>query len=74
MRVRQRAGSHRNDDLRPYVFKTTDYGASWRSLAKDLPPGGPVHVIRESSRNKALLLVGTEFGLFVSLDGGGRCR
>jgi len=61
---------HRNDDRRPYLYRTTDYGSSWKPLMSDLPPGGPVYVVRESSRNPDLLLAGTEFGLFVSLDGG----
>ncbi len=61
---------HRNDDLTPYVFKTTDYGATWHSLRGNLPPDGPVHVIRADPRNKDLFYVGTEFGLFLSLDGG----
>src|SRR5207248_1306306 len=54
----------------PYVFKTTDYGATWKSLANNLPAQGPVHVIREDPENRDLLFAGTEFGLFVSLDGG----
>jgi photosystem II stability/assembly factor-like uncharacterized protein len=61
---------HRNDDRRPYLFRTADYGATWKPLANDLPEEGPVLVVRESSRNPDLLLAGTEFGLFVSLDGG----
>lgn len=61
---------HRNDDRAPYVFKTTDHGNTWKSLTSNLPPGGPVHVIREDPRNKSLLYVGTEFGLFISGDGG----
>jgi photosystem II stability/assembly factor-like uncharacterized protein len=61
---------HRNDDRRPYVFRTTDFGETWTSLAAGLPPDGPVHVIRESSRNRDLLFAGTEFGLFATLDGG----
>jgi photosystem II stability/assembly factor-like uncharacterized protein len=61
---------HRNDDRRPYLFRTTDYGATWKSVAGNLPESGPVYVIRESSRNTDLLFVGTEFGLFVSLDAG----
>ncbi len=61
---------HRNDDRAPYVFKTTDLGNSWRLLTGNLPPGGPVHVIREDPRNRNLLYVGTEFGLFISGDGG----
>jgi photosystem II stability/assembly factor-like uncharacterized protein len=61
---------HRNDDVRPYVFKTTDHGATWESIAGDLPPNAPVHVIRQSSRNRDLLFAGTEVGLFASVDGG----
>jgi photosystem II stability/assembly factor-like uncharacterized protein len=61
---------HRNDDLMPYVFKTTDGGKTWTSLVGNLPAQGPLHVIRESSRNRDLLFVGTEWGLFGSLDGG----
>ena len=61
---------HRNDDLKPYLFKTTDYGTTWKSLANNLPPEAPVHVIRESSKNKELLFAGTENGLFISQDGG----
>jgi photosystem II stability/assembly factor-like uncharacterized protein len=61
---------HRQEDHRPYLLRTTDYGATWHSLAGDLPSEGPVHVIREDARNPDLLFVGTEFGLFVSLDAG----
>jgi photosystem II stability/assembly factor-like uncharacterized protein len=61
---------HRNDDRKPYLFKTTDFGATWQSLASNLPDNSPVYVVRESSRNPDLLFVGTESGLFVSLDAG----
>jgi photosystem II stability/assembly factor-like uncharacterized protein len=61
---------YRNDDRRPYVFRTTDFGKTWTSLVSNLPPDAPVHVIRESSRNRDLLFVGTEHGLFTSPDGG----
>jgi hypothetical protein len=61
---------HRNDDRRPYLFKTTDAGASWQSISGNLPAGGPIHVVRADPVTKDLLYVGTEFGLFVSLDGG----
>src|SRR5262245_50453795 len=60
---------HRNDDRKPYIFKTTDYGTTWKPLMANLPHGS-VHVIRESSRNKDLLFVGTEQALYVSLNGG----
>jgi len=65
---------HRNDDRAPYLFKTTDFGATWQSIGEELPHGGPVHVIREDPRNPDLLFAGTEFGLFVSLDGGQHWR
>jgi photosystem II stability/assembly factor-like uncharacterized protein len=61
---------HRNDDRRPYLFKTTDHGETWQSIAGNLPAGGPVNVIRCDPRNQELLYAGTEFGLFASLDGG----
>jgi hypothetical protein len=61
---------HRSDDLKPYVFVTHDYGASFQSIAANLPSFGDVQVIREDPKNKDLLYVGTEFGLFVSLNGG----
>ena len=63
--------AHRTDDLRPYLFVTRDYGASWTSIASNLPVPGHVNVVREDPRNPRLLYVGTEYGLFVSLDGGG---
>jgi photosystem II stability/assembly factor-like uncharacterized protein len=61
---------HRYDDQKPYVFRTTDHGATWTSIAGNLPANGCVHVLREDTRNQNVLYVGTEFGLFVSLDGG----
>jgi hypothetical protein len=51
------------------VFKTTDFGKTWTPLASDTIKGY-AHVIREDRVNKGLLFVGTEFGLFVSIDGG----
>jgi gamma-glutamyltranspeptidase len=61
---------HRTDDMHPYVFVTHDYGSTFRSVAGDLPAYGNVQVIREDPRNRDLLYVGTEFGLFISLDAG----
>jgi photosystem II stability/assembly factor-like uncharacterized protein len=62
--------AHRFDDLKPYLFVTRDYGETWTSIVGDLPPIGNINVIREDPKNKDLLYVGTEFGLFISLDGG----
>ena len=61
---------HRYDDHAPYLYKTEDYGLSWKSLSDKLPESGHVHVVRADARNRDLLFVGTESGLFVSLDGG----
>src|SRR5581483_5357589 len=61
---------HRSDDLKPYVFVTHDYGASFQNITGNLPAFGNVQVIREDPKNKELLYVGTEFGLYVSLNGG----
>ncbi len=54
----------------PLVFRTQDAGASWTSVAGNLPGNGPVKVLREDLTNPDLLFAGTEFGLFVSLDRG----
>lgn len=60
---------HRNDDEKPYVFVTEDYGKTWKSLGENLPLGS-VYVIREGLTNPDLLMLGTEFGLWFSLDRG----
>jgi hypothetical protein len=61
---------HRSNDLKPYVFVTRDYGRTWTNIAGGLPPYGNVQVVREDPKNPNLLYAGTEFGLFISLDGG----
>ena len=62
---------HRSDDYNTYVFVSTDFGESWKSLKNDLPAGVTCRVIREHPRNQNLLFLGTEFGAFASLDRGG---
>jgi photosystem II stability/assembly factor-like uncharacterized protein len=61
---------HRNDDLKPYVFKTTDYGKTWTSVSGNLPALGNVNAIRQDPVNRNLLYAPTEMGFFVSLDEG----
>jgi photosystem II stability/assembly factor-like uncharacterized protein len=63
---------HRSDDMRPYLFVTRDFGATFHPIASNLPEFGNVLVVREDPKNRNLLFVGTEFGLFASLDGGKR--
>jgi photosystem II stability/assembly factor-like uncharacterized protein len=61
---------HKSDDLRPYVFVTRDFGATWTSIASNLPDRGNVNTIRQDPRNRNLLYAGTEYGFYVSLDEG----
>ena len=61
--------NHRNDDWKPYLFKTTDYGKTWSSVSASLPAKGNINALREDPVNPNLLFVGTEFNLFVTLDG-----
>ncbi len=65
--------NHRNGDYAPYVYVTTDFGKSFRSIVSNLPRGGPdfVHVLREDPTNRNLLFVGTDVGVYVSFDRGG---
>jgi photosystem II stability/assembly factor-like uncharacterized protein len=58
------------DDLRPYMYKTTDYGATWTKIVNGLPANAFTRVVREDPGRKGLLYCGTEAGLFVSFDDG----
>jgi len=62
---------HAFGNMRPYAYKSTDFGRTWSPLiASDSPVRGYAHVVKEDLVNKDLLFLGTEFGLWVSLDGG----
>jgi photosystem II stability/assembly factor-like uncharacterized protein len=61
---------HRNNDLKPYIFKTTDYGKTWTSISGDLPVVGNVNSVRQDPVNKNLLFAPTELGFYVSLNDG----
>ncbi len=60
----------RDDDFTPYVWKSTDYGRTWTSIAAGIP-SGPVNVIQEDPKNRNVLYVGTDVGAYTSFDGGG---
>jgi photosystem II stability/assembly factor-like uncharacterized protein len=62
--------AYRSGDYRPLLFRTGDLGRTWQPIASNLPADGPVKVVREDPKNPQVLYVGTEFGLFVSLDRG----
>jgi photosystem II stability/assembly factor-like uncharacterized protein len=59
----------RDDDFSAYVWKSVNYGKTWQSIAANIPCG-PVNVIREDPKNKNILYVGTDLGVYVTIDGG----
>jgi photosystem II stability/assembly factor-like uncharacterized protein len=61
---------HKMDDFTPYVFKTTDFGKSWTSIANGIPKYDYVHAVRVDPKRKGLLYAGTELGVYVSFDDG----
>src|SRR6476469_8604342 len=58
------------DDMKPYIYRTSDYGASWQLLVNGIPPTEFVRVVREDPVRKGLLYAGTERGVWVSFDEG----
>ncbi|MCI4670736.1 MAG: glycosyl hydrolase [Bacteroidia bacterium] len=62
--------NHKKGDFKPYVYKSTDKGKSWKAISSDLPERGSAYSIAEDHVDPNLLFVGTEFGLFVSMNGG----
>ena len=62
--------AHRVDDLRPYLYKTTDFGKSWTRLDSGLPANVHLHAVREDPARRGQLYVGTERGVAYSTDGG----
>jgi len=66
---------HTFGDMEPYVFKTTDYGKTWTPIvAANSGVRGYAHVIKEDTVSPSLLFLGTEFGLWISLDSGNTGR
>ena len=62
-------------DWQPYIYRTSDYGRSWTRLTSGkngIPANYPTRVVREDPDREGLLYAGTEFGMFVSFDDGGR--
>ncbi len=62
--------NHENDDLRPYAFRTDDFGKTWTSITNGLPNNAFLRVIREDRKRPGLLYAGTEIGIYVSFDNG----
>ena len=64
------ATRYKNDDYAPYVFKTTDYGASWTRIVEGIADDHFCRAVREDPLREGLLYLGTEFGLYISFDAG----
>ena len=62
--------NHKNADFAPYLMKSSDGGTTWTSISSNLPKNGPLWAINEDHVDPNLLFVGTEYGLFFSIDGG----
>ncbi len=62
--------NHKEGDYHPYIAKSTDMGKTWKLISGDLPERGSVYVVIEDDKDPDMLYAGTEFGLFVTMDGG----
>jgi photosystem II stability/assembly factor-like uncharacterized protein len=59
----------REDNIKPYLFRSTDFGKTWTALVTDLP-ASPVNVVREDPKNANILYCGTDMGVYISRDKG----
>lgn len=64
------ANRYQQDDFKPYLYKTADYGRTWTLITRGLPINGYTRVVREDPVRRGLLYAGTELGAFVSFDDG----
>ncbi len=65
---------HQSDDLKPYIFKTADYGLTWTKLTNGIPDGAFVRAVRQDPKKRGLLYAGTEAGVYVSFNDGADWR
>jgi photosystem II stability/assembly factor-like uncharacterized protein len=64
------ATMYKSDDFRPYLYKTSDFGKTWKKIVNGIPETHFTRVVREDPNHKGLLIAGTEFGLYLSMDDG----
>ncbi len=62
--------NHKQGDFKPYVAVSTNRGGKWKLISGDLPERGSVYAVTQDHVNPGLLFVGTEFGVFFTVDGG----
>jgi photosystem II stability/assembly factor-like uncharacterized protein len=65
------ATMYKHDDYKPYLYKTSDYGKSWKKITSGIPDGAFTRVVREDPNKRGLLYAGTETGMYLSFDDGG---
>ncbi len=61
---------YKSDDFTAYIFKTEDYGKTWTKIVNGIAPTHFVRVVRADKKVKGLLYAGTEYGMYISYDGG----
>jgi photosystem II stability/assembly factor-like uncharacterized protein len=61
---------HRSNDFANYLYRSTDFGNTWTSIAGDMPAGRVIHAVHEDPKNPNFLYAATEFGLYLSADAG----
>ncbi len=61
---------YKMDDFRPYIYRTEDYGKTWKQITNGIDPLHFTRVVRSDPKRKGLLYAGTEFGMYISIDGG----
>ncbi len=66
------ANRYKLDDFKPYIYKTTDFGKSWKKIVNGIPVKEFTHAVREDPNRKGMLYAGTERGVYVSFDDGTR--
>ena len=66
------ANRYKHDDFRPYLYRTHDYGRTWSKITAGIPADTFVRAVREDPEIRGLLYAGTEVGLYLSFDDGGR--
>jgi Uncharacterized protein related to plant photosystem II stability/assembly factor len=65
------ATNYKNDDARPYLYKTTDYGKTWKKIVNGIPIDQFTRVVIEDPNQQGFLYSGTERGIYYSTNGGG---
>lgn len=64
----------RLDDYAPYIFRTEDYGKTWKLITGGIDPMHFARVVRADRKRPGLLYAGTEYGMYISFDGGGHWK